>query len=868
MNVHAWTRARAILERALELDESSRSAFVASTCADPKLRDEVLGWLEHDVERDADDDWCAVGARVRGVALDEAPEPTPSRIGRYTIVRELAVGGMGVVYEAVQDEPLRPVALKVLRNASAKGASFARFQREAEVLALLDHPVIARIHEAGTHVESHGAVHSVLPYIAMELVPGARDVTSYARATNATIDQCVDLLLPACEAVGFAHSRGVVHRDLKPSNILVGADGRVRVIDFGIARMFDDPTMTRSGELLGTLRYMSAEQLGGGGDRVGPPSDVYALGLILHELVTGRGPFPGDGSSLADSVAQRRSLPPRPRSFAPALSKDLESILLKALDPDRARRYANAAELATDLRAMRRGLPIAARMQGPIERMCRLAALHRSEVAWIAAFVVALLAGGILSTLGWWRASHAREDARRAQLDAELHGDDALAVAAFLGDVFAGASPREGRNDITVRAAMERAAPWIDERFADRPAVRANLHSRFADVFGDLGVPSRAIDHYRAAAAAIEDAPGSTSRDRVVITQRLAKSLLDAGAIPAALATAESVAGDWRGGGLAPDLDVLLARDVVAQCLRIQEHFDDAVALHRRLVAQAESFGPEVAEHLRGSLAVALRRQGSTSEAIALIRECARLRGQVEPSPDEASVETLTTWTNLAIALIDAGELERAERILGSVHRRQLALLGDDHPNTRNTVVALAFAITKAGREADAEALYRDAVRSADAANDVRQSAIMRTHLGKLLLRGRRFADAEQELAVADAAARASGDDAQRYETAPLLGEALGEQGKYAAAAALFDEAVAVSIALRGASAKSTMVLRYNHARMLASCGRRVESKRIVDALLADPAIDPETRERATEALGQLEAALARSNASTDPGPR
>jgi tetratricopeptide (TPR) repeat protein len=870
VNDSSWARVRSILDRALELDTSARDAFVAAACDEPSLRAEVEACLAHDDGDDGDAAWCAIAARVRATALADAAAGPPARVGRYTIVRELAAGGMGVVYEAVQDEPRRHVALKVLRGSFGSGASFLRFEREAKVLALLDHPVIARIHEAGTHVDSNAGVSARLSYIAMELVPGARDVVSHARAVNATRDQCIDLMLPVCDAVGFAHEHGVVHRDLKPSNVLVGADGRVRVIDFGIARMFDDPSMTRSGELLGTLRSMSPEQLDGPLDRVGPPSDVYALGLILHELVLGRSPSPAAGASLAECIAQRRRLPARPRSLDPTLSKDLESILLKALDPDPARRYPTASRLAQDLRALRCGEPITARDQGPFERMWRLAALHRVEVAWIAAFVVVLIAGSITSTWGWWRATVAREDARRAQLDAESHGEDAVAVAAFLGDVFAGASPREGRIDITVRDAMERAAPWIDERFADRPGVRATLHLRFADVFSDLGVPARAIEHYEAAADAIEDAPTSNARDRCMVTQRLARALLDSGAIAEARATAESVAGDWRGGTRPTGIDELLARDIVAQCLRLQQRYDEAVVLHRQLVHLAEEggFDAEVVDLLRGSCAVALRRQGATSDAIALLQNMSRLRGKEQPAPDEPDTSALVEWTNLAMALIDAGEFHRAERILGIVYPQQVLLLGHGHPAPRMTLGALAFAIASAGRIENARALYARAIDAARAVGDERQVTLLRTNLSALLLRLRQFADAEREAAEAVASARAAADDALRLEATPLLGRALGEQGKFVEAAAATEECVALSRAVLGPDARTTMIMRYNHARMLASCGRRLESKALVEALLADPAVDRETRELATEALGELNEALARTDAPSASGSR
>jgi len=247
---------------------------------------------------------------------------------------------MGTVYEAMQEEPERRVALKLIRPGLAAPRALRRFAHEAEILARLRHPAIAQVFEADSH-RGHGG----LPYFVMEYIPGARTITQYAQDQDLSIEQRLKLFAQVCDAVHHGHQRGIIHRDLKPGNILVDESGQPKVIDFGVARATDaDMTIatlqTNVGEIVGTLRYMSPEQCAGDSAEIDTRCDVYALGVVLYELLTGQLPYDLSSVSPFDAPRMiREEKPRRPSSVSRVLRGDVETIVLKALEKDRTRRY-------------------------------------------------------------------------------------------------------------------------------------------------------------------------------------------------------------------------------------------------------------------------------------------------------------------------------------------------------------------------------------------------------------------------------------------------------------------------------------------------------------------------------------------------
>lgn len=300
--------------------------------------------------------------REHGISPPAEPR-LPKRIGRYTIVRRIGRGGMGAVYEAVQDSPQRTVALKVMSSLLDTPSAPRRFAQESELLGRLDHPCIAKVFESGTAETPDGHV----AYITMEFIAGAIPITEHAKIKRLETRERIALFIDICDALHHAHEQGIVHRDIKPTNILVDTFDRVKVIDFGVARSLyseQAPTQMRTsaGELVGTLEYMSPEQCGGNPDDLDRRADVYGLGVVLYELLTGRLPYDLSRADIARAVAIILAAPPiQPSRFRKELKGDLETILLKALQKEPERRYQTAAELGGDLRRFLAGEPIVAR---------------------------------------------------------------------------------------------------------------------------------------------------------------------------------------------------------------------------------------------------------------------------------------------------------------------------------------------------------------------------------------------------------------------------------------------------------------------------------------------------------------------------
>ncbi|MGE0145349.1 MAG: WD40 repeat domain-containing serine/threonine protein kinase, partial [Planctomycetota bacterium] len=423
-------RAREIFLRLQEVARDRRSEFLALECgndletrarvehllvaldsARPRL---VAGSLIRD--DDADDDYDDVD----GVESDPRPMQT---VGPYTLHERIGVGGMGTVYRAVREFPQRVVALKLVRHAGVEHAWLQRFRNEVEILGRLQHPGIAQVYEAGIASSSLGDV----PWFAMELVDGV-PITRFADDRRLdTVARC-ELLATVCDAVQHAHDRGIVHRDLKPGNILVSAvDGErpmPKVLDFGIARMMDGDNaaskLTRTGYPMGTLPYMSPEQITGK-LAVDARSDVYSLGVGLHELLTGRVPFDADGSSFHTFVHRVAEVEPkRIGKFDRSLRGDLETIVGTALAKDPQQRYLSAADLAEDLRRWVAHLPIRARRANTWYHLQRFARRHRALVASVTAALLILTAGVIATSVASVRAIRNERTARRTAYSATI----------------------------------------------------------------------------------------------------------------------------------------------------------------------------------------------------------------------------------------------------------------------------------------------------------------------------------------------------------------------------------------------------------------------------------------------------------------
>jgi eukaryotic-like serine/threonine-protein kinase len=709
-------------------------------------------------------------------AVHTPPEDTPrlERLGDYRILREVGRGGMGIVYEAEQESLGRRVALKVLPpRLLLEPHHLARFQREAKAAARLHHTNIVPVYGVG----EHGGLH----YYVMQFIPGQGLNTLLAelarqRAAGSTAAESrtepagpagplssgpgrsywqsvARIGLQVAEALAYAHGQGVLHRDIKPSNLLLDAQGTAWVTDFGLAKAVgDEDSLTQTGDLVGTLRYLAPERVGGQGDA---RSDVYSLGLTLYEMLTLRPAFTAaDRNHLLRQVTYEEPLPPR--KLEPAVPRDLETVVLKAIAREPGRRYASAAELADDLRRFAEDKPIRARRLGTAERL-GLWARRNPRLAGVTAALLATLALGVPTVLWKWReAARERDAARRAQAQADLHFAQARAAV----DTYWDSLQNESRlrevdlNPLQLKL-MAAAVPYY-EAFVQQRQDDPELEAARGTAYLRLGWLRM---HTGQAAAACADAEKG-----VEIFTDLARSHPDGKSHRASLAAAHLGVGSARKQlGHWPEAEAAFRRAV--EVLRGLVDEAPADALVRKDLASAQE-----------SLASLLAELGNRAEAEALHREAlAGRRRLVADFPDRAihRGELAQSLGNLGNLFREFGRLADAE----AHHREALGLLDGlvaafpampDYQQERGAILDLLGVVLSAqGRGEEAEAAHRQALdaeqRLADAFPSLPRyrAALAHTHsdLARLLRERHRHAEAEAALDRAQALRRKLTDD-------------------------------------------------------------------------------------------------------------
>jgi eukaryotic-like serine/threonine-protein kinase len=623
-----------------------------------------------------------------------AREEVQRQIGDYEIAGELGRGGMGVVYRARDGRLGRTVALKLLQGgAFADSRRRQRFRWEAEAVARLRHPGIVQIYEIG---EASSAGES-FPYIALEFLEGGslKDRLAGGPLAPAEAARRVE---EVARAVHYAHQQGIVHRDMKPSNILLAADGRALLCDFGIAKAEDHAERTETGQLLGTPEYMAPEQAAGSKE-VGPAADVYGLGAILYELLSSRPPF--RGPTTLDTLQLVLNAEPVPvRRLQPGVPRDLETICLKCLEKLPERRYRGADRVAEDLRRFLAGEPILAVPAGPLTRAAKWVRRKPFVATALLAVVLALSAGvgGIVWGLVRANRALAAEAAQRKQAET---------ASQLFESVFQRLDPLAlGNNDLREQlvAEMKRAEEHLDSEFANEPLLRARLRITLGWTQLGLSEPARAAALFQ---AALDEREAHLGKDHPLTWEardKLAWAYRDLGKPADAIALFESVRA-WKEENLGTeDPGTLETLNGLAGAYREGGRMPEAAALWRQAFdTSVRVRGPDDLRTLimQANLGLVLQSTGHNAEAIAVLES---IRGRQAEGFRDDHPRILTLLNNLAGAYLATGQTDKAVRLFEEVYAARSKKLGPDHQETISALNNIAASYLAAGRIADAAA--------------------------------------------------------------------------------------------------------------------------------------------------------------------
>jgi len=646
------------------------------------------------------------------------------RVGTYRLLERIGAGGMGEVWLAEQTEPVRRrVAVKVVKAGLDTAAVIARFEAERQALAVMDHPAIAKVFDAGSTGQSR-------PYFAMEYVRG-ESIIAYCDRHRLTIKERLELFIQVCEGVQHAHQKGIIHRDLKPSNILVALqDDRAaaKIIDFGISKATTQALTSRTlhtvfGGFIGTPEYMSPEQAEVGVTDVDTRSDIYALGVVLYELLTGVLPLAPDAFADRGLDAIRQTIrevdPPRPSTratrtagagddaaarrrsdplrLAARLKGDLDWIVLKALEKDRTKRYQTANALALDVKRHLADEPVAAGPPSATYRMGKFVRRHKTSVGAAGLVLAVLIAVSIVTAVQAARIARERDRANREAQTAEQ-------IVAFLVGLFNISDPSEARGkSITAREVLDRGAGDIDRTLAGQPEVQARLQATMGRVYMNLGFYQEAHGLFEKAVASYRRVDGEDHRS----TMSALSGLADAEWLMGRVSDAESIYRD-----LAARQERVLGREHT-DTLKTKFDLASAYALGGRL-AEAEALTRETLEIQRArlgrehtdtlatlnNLGAILHREKRHDLELPVTAEVLDIRRRVL-GPDHP--DTLRSYNNIGINYIDLGRWVDAEQALVEAVNGRRRVLGDMHPGTQLSVVNLATAYRRQKKYADAE---------------------------------------------------------------------------------------------------------------------------------------------------------------------
>jgi eukaryotic-like serine/threonine-protein kinase len=789
----------ALFSAALELPASERAAYLAAACADdPALRlrleallrvhEEAIPFLETPPPG-AQDSPMGAGGPGATIRVAFAPsEKAGDRIGRYKLLQQIGEGGCGVVYMAEQEEPVRRrVALKVIKLGMDTKQVVARFEAERQALALMDHPNIAKVFDAG-------ATEAGRPFFVMELVRGIK-ITDFCDENKVSTEDRLKLFIQVCQAIQHAHQKGIIHRDIKPSNILVADHDGVavpKIIDFGIAkattdqRLTDKTLFTAFEQFMGTPAYMSPEQAKLSGLDIDTRSDIYSLGVLLYELLTGLTPFDSKALMQAGLDEIRRTIreqePARPstrlstmaaadltevadrRRAEPAklsglIRGDLDWIVMKALEKDRARRYETANGLATDIQRHLNCEPVVARPPSRLYEFQKTVRRHKFGFAAAAALIALLAVGVLASTFEALRATSAERGQSRLRQKAETEAAKSQQVAQFMKDMLKGVGPKValGRDTKLLHEILDNTAERARRDLRGQPEVAAELLSTIGGTYLQLYDLTKAEAMEREALRLRTSLFGETNAATAASLNGLARVLINR-----------------RG---APDLAE--AEGMTRQALSIWNK-----------LGGSDSEDAAFSLYLLGS---AIFNQGKLTEAETEYRKCLAIRRRLFGNEHK---DVASTLDNLGLVLSGQGKRDEAEQAIREALMIQKKLFGEEHPDVSDSLFNLAQVLRLRGKLSEAESVYRDtlAMRRKLMGNDHPGVGPALSHLVSVYREEGKLAEAEavcrEELEFARKLAGSGKPDAA-YSLQRLT-DILYDQAKWAAAEAPCREAIAL----------------------------------------------------------------------------
>jgi len=799
-------RLEELLAGALDLPPEQRRSFLERACdGDTALRNELDELLElHD---EAADFFDGLSGEIAGAAPLELENATHSglRIGPYRTLVAIGQGGMGAVYRAERVDGAfdQEVALKLLHRDMDTPELRARFLAERQLLAGLSHPNIAHLLDGGVTDEGR-------PYFVMEMVEG-KPITRYCTSNAVSTDEVLRLFLDVVDAVSYLHRNLVVHRDLKPSNIFVDQTGQVKLLDFGIAKLLAEvpgaEPSTRTGQQLMTPEYAAPEQLLG--KPVTTATDVYALGVLLYELLTGQRPhdlrkaagrsptqeLPPTPSSVLRSRSNRKNAPPAEQpddAKAEAtmsrhrITGDLDAICLMALRPDAEARYASAEQLGSDIERHLEGQPVRARHRTTGYRAGLFARRHRAGIA-----IAAVLA--VLMVLGLVREVSLRGDAERARGSAELEAAKAVAVSEFLGDLLSSVDPKKAQGEeVAVADVLEQASARItqSEELSGQPEVEAAVRRTIGSTYISLGRYPEAREHLERAAELLgwpdshDPEALSAAAELGVLYQRLGLAAEAETLIRTVLEIRVKTLGEDHPSSL-------MSLNQLADFLFSQGRIGEVEPLDRKtLEIRRRVLGenhPDTLRSLNG-LAATLFNQGRYAEAAPLFEEGLAIRRR---TLGESHPDTLMLANNLAAAYLELGRYPEAEALQREVVEGRTRVLGEAHDQTAMSVHNLGVALAQLGRYEEAEKELRRAIAAREKLpGELRSLRFSQSYLADVLRAQKRYDEAVAlYLATWKHQREAFGEeDGDTLKTVSGLAELRSLQGDFEAAEALLDE--------------------------------------------------------------------------------